>query len=226
MRIRARTTVAIFLLGVFSMPRAATPQNPGPARQAEFDSRVKPYLNRYCYACHNQKLKTAGVAVEPLRSAETIAAEGAVWEKVIRKIRTGEMPPTGAPKPPRAGSDFVVSFVERELDAAAARNPDPGRVAVHRLNRAEYNNAVRDLLGVDFTPAADFPADDSGYGFDNIADVLSLPPLLLEKYFKAAETVSRTAVGNLRFDPVLERVSVERRASPSSVTVSPPTPSI
>jgi mono/diheme cytochrome c family protein len=190
---------------------SAIPQTQSSAKQAQFETRLKPYLNRSCIACHNQRVKTAGVAVDGLKPWENIAAESGVWEKVLRKIRTGEMPPPGVPKPPQADSDFVAAWLEKELDEAAAKQPDPGRVAVHRLNRAEYNNAVRDLLGVDFTPADDFPADDSGYGFDNIADVLSLPPVLLEKYLKAAEKVSRSAVGNLRHEPVLDRTTVERR---------------
>src|SRR5262249_36975265 len=125
---------------------------------------------------------------DPVRDRE-------VWEKVVQKLRTGQMPPKGLPAPP-AGE---VASVTRWFDLQFARldrgmKPDPGRVTARRLNRVEYNNRVRDLLGVNFTPAADFPADDSGYGFDNIGDVLSLSPVLMEKYLAAAEKIARQAI--------------------------------
>jgi hypothetical protein len=158
-------------------------------------------------------VKTAGVALDSYSTIDSIAAGSAIWEKVLRKARTGEMPPAGLPRAPQAATNSLVDWLASELDRAARVRPDPGRVAVHRLNRAEYNNAVRDLLAVDFTPADDFPADDSGYGFDNIADVLSLPPVLMEKYLAAAGKISRTALGRVRFDAVLERVNAPRGVS-------------
>ena len=125
------------------------------------------------------------------------------------------MPPKGLPQPKPADREFLTKWLESELDRNAAAHPDPGRVAIHRLNKAEYNNAVRDVLGVDFTPADDFPPDDAGYGFDNIADVLSLPPVLMEKYLSAANKVSRMAVGNVKIDPFLDRVTIDRRENQS-----------
>ncbi|PYU24700.1 MAG: hypothetical protein DMG32_13245, partial [Acidobacteria bacterium] len=127
-------------------------------------------------------------------------SEGAeVWEKVVRKLRTAAMPPPGMPRPEQSGYDSLTTFLETELDRSAAANPNPGRTAtLHRLNRAEYTNAVRDLLALD-VDAIDLPsllpADDSGYGFDNIGDVLSISPLLLERYMSAAEKVARLALG-------------------------------
>jgi mono/diheme cytochrome c family protein len=193
---------AAVALAVFSL-RAAEPDK-------AFEGEVRPYLKQYCVACHNARTKTAGVALDGLASAGSLAAQSGTWERALRKIRTGEMPPAGMPRAPQARTTALVDWVSGELDQAAAAKPDPGRVTVHRLNRAEYNNAVRDLLAVDVRPGDDFPADDSGYGFDNIADVLSMPPVLMEKYLAAAGKVSRTSLGRVRLDPVLERYSVPR----------------
>ena len=151
-----------------------------------YSSSIRPFLVRNCQGCHNAANKTGGLAVDQLTSASTLTTHADEWEKILRKVKTGEMPPAGFPKPKPAAAATFTHWAETELDRQAALRPDPGRVTLHRLNRTEYNNAVRDLLAVDFTPADDFPADDAGYGFDNIADVLSLPPLLMEKYLNAA----------------------------------------
>ncbi len=170
----------------------------GDTHQKAFDEQVRPFVQEYCSACHNSRAKTAGVALDTFTSAESIATDNDVWEKVLRKLRTGEMPPTGLPRASQDVTDRLVTWLGNELDRAAAEHPDPGRIVVHRLNRAEYNNAVRDLFAIEFQPADDFPADDSGYGFDNIADVLSVPPLLMEKYLAAAAKVSRMALRSCR----------------------------
>ena len=155
-------------------------------------------LDRYCVVCHNDRLKTAGLMLDKMDVDHP--SEGAeVWEKVVRKLRTAAMPPPGMPRPEQSGYDSLATFLETELDRSAAANPDPGRTAtLHRLNRAEYTNAVRDLLALD-VEAIDLPsllpADDSGYGFDNIGDVLSISPLLLERYVLAAEKVARLVLG-------------------------------
>ena len=178
-----------------------------------FSSSIRPFLLKNCQACHGPKGKTGGFTIDRLNSVETLTANAEVWEKVLRKVKTGEMPPTGFPKPaPAAVADFT-SWTEAELDRLAALRPDPGRVTLHRLNRTEYNNAVRDLLAVDFTPADDFPADDAGYGFDNIADVLSLPPLLMEKYLNAAGKVSRQALGLVKVSPALDKYTADKKRS-------------
>jgi mono/diheme cytochrome c family protein len=156
---------------------------------------VQPVLARACYGCHNAKLKTADLDLESLRSAADVPGHSDIWEKVADRLRNGTMPPKGIPRPSPADVETVSNWIGSEL-ARAAQNakPDPGRVTARRLNRAEYNNTIRDLLGVDFHPADDFPQDDSGYGFDNIGDVLSLSPVLVEKYLKAAETAVTTAL--------------------------------
>ena len=155
-------------------------------------------------------MKTAGIALDGFVSADSINEDGAAWERIVRKLRTGEMPPPGMPHPAPEMTAGVIQWAERELDWVAQAHPHPGRVTVHRLNRAEYNNAVRDLFAVEFHPGNDFPADDAGYGFDNIGDVLSIPPVLVEKYLAAASKVTRTALGHIRFEPVLDRFNAPR----------------
>src|SRR5207245_2436196 len=129
------------------------------------------------------------------------------WEIIARKIRSGEMPPAGIPRPPQSQIDALLQQVETEF-AAADRNvkPDPGRVTARRLNRNEYSNTIRDLLAVDFRAEKDFPSDDSGYGFDNIGDVLTISPVLMEKYIAAAERIAARAIGA---DPLPKPVAAE-----------------
>jgi mono/diheme cytochrome c family protein/PAS domain-containing protein len=192
------------------------PQTESASRENAFQEQIRPVLKQYCAGCHSNRMKTAGVAVDGLGSVDSFRSDGDTWERVLRKVRIGEMPPPGMPRPSPSTVSSFVGFVSGELDRIAEAHPDPGRVTAHRLNRAEYDNAIRDLLGVDFHPAADFPADDSGYGFDNIADVLSLPPVLIEKYLAAAGKVTLLALGQVRFDPVLERFNAPRRQSQNS----------
>ena len=157
-------------------------------------------VDQYCSACHNDSAQTAGVSLQGLDPAQP-DLRPALWEKVLRKVASGEMPPSGLPAPDQsARSEFVVRL-ERGLDEAAAADPDPGRPPPHRLNRAEYSNAVRDLLHLELDLTTMLPGDDSGYGFDNIADVLSLSPALLDRYMFAARHVSRLAIGTAASKP-------------------------
>lgn len=158
-------------------------------------------LNQYCVTCHNAKLKTGGLALDQL-SLDRVAANVETWEKVVRKIRAGMMPPAGARRPDRVSLDKLAASVEDGLDRAAAANPNPGRTPLHRMNRVEYANAIRDLLAVDVDPATLLPADDSSNGFDNIADVLGVSPALLERYVAAAAKISRLAVGDPETAPL------------------------
>ena len=152
-------------------------------------------LRSYCVTCHNQRLQTAGLALDAL-DLERIAEHAEVWEKVVRKLRAGVMPPAGRPRPSSLEYDRFASWLEGELDRAAAVAPDPGRTdTLHRLNRAEYRNAILDLLALEIDVAELLPADDASYGFDNIAASLRISPTLLERYLLAARTVSRAAVG-------------------------------
>ena len=152
-------------------------------------------LNRYCVTCHNERLKTAGLMLDKM-DVEHPSASAEVWEKVIRKLRTAGMPPVGAPRPDKAAYDSFATYLETALDSAAAAKPNPGRPAVHRLNRAEYTNAIRDLLALEIDGESLLPADDSGFGFDNIGDVLSVSPMLLDRYMSTARLISRFALGD------------------------------
>lgn len=152
-------------------------------------------IDRYCVGCHNQRLKTGGLALDTQDLAR-VAENADVWEKVIRKVRVGMMPPQSAPQPDGAARTALVGWLETTLDRAAAARPNPGRPLVHRLNRAEYANAVRDLLALEVDSTSLLPPDDSAYGFDNIADALGASPLLLERYLSAAGKISALAVGD------------------------------
>jgi hypothetical protein len=166
-------------------------------------------VNHYCVGCHSQKLHTAGVSLEGLDLAK-MSQDAAVWEKVYRKVGAGQMPPAGLPHPPAAESAAFIGWLGDELDRAAAEHPNPGRPTIHRLNRAEYSNAIRDLLALDIKPGAKLPADDTGYGFDNIGDVLSLSPVLIERYMSVARMVSRLAVGDTNIKPVVDEFDMPR----------------
>jgi mono/diheme cytochrome c family protein len=165
-------------------------------------------VGQYCVTCHNQRLKTGGLALDQLDVAN-VARDGEVWEKVIKKVRGNMMPPAGSPRPDAATLDAFAAGLEATLDRAATARPRPGRVRPHRFNRAEYANAIRDLLALEVDAAALLPPDDSSYGFDNIADILGVSPLLMERYVGAAERISALAVG----DPSLTASSQMYRVS-------------
>ena len=154
-------------------------------------------LDKYCVTCHNQRLRTGGLALDVLNLAQ--ASEHAeTWERVIRKVRTGAMPPVGRPRPDKALAEGVVSWLEAELDRAAQEHPNPGRSTLHRLNRVEYHNAIRDMLALEIDPAALLPSDNAAYGFDNNADALSLSPVLTERYLGASARISEMALAHVR----------------------------
>jgi hypothetical protein len=152
-------------------------------------------LDRYCVTCHNQRLVTAGLKLDDADVAHP--GEGAeIWEKVVRKLRTGMMPPPNMPQPSAEDRGALLSWLETSLDKAAAAKPNPGRTeTLRRLNRTEYQNAIRDLLSVDVDAASLLPADESGHGFDNVT-VGDLPPALLDRYISAAQKISALAIGN------------------------------
>src|SRR5262245_19894442 len=161
-------------------------------------------LDQYCVTCHNSRLKTGGLALDNIDVAQPQTAV-AIWEKVIRKLSADQMPPPGRPTPDKPRKDALVSWLVSEIDRNAAAHPNPGRTeSVHRLNRAEYHNAVRDLLALDLDVSELLPADDMSYGFDNIAGVLRLTPSLLDRYVAAARKISRAAVGDLAIAPTAE----------------------
>src|SRR5262245_29034590 len=153
------------------------------------------FLDQYCVTCHNERAKTAGLMLDKL-DLEHVGNNAETWEKVIRKLRTGMMPPSGARRPERSATDSFTSNLEAALDRAAAAKPNPGTTALHRLNRTEYANAVRDLLALPIDATTLLPPDDSAEGFDNVADVLGVSPLLIQGYVSAAAKISRQAVGD------------------------------
>jgi hypothetical protein len=172
----------------------------------------KATLDKYCVTCHSDRLKTAGLTLESIDTTN-IAAAPDVWEKVVRKVRVGMMPPQGSPAPDAASRTALVTWLTGQLDAHAATHPDPGRPLVHRLNRAEYGNAIRDLLDLEIDPSSLLPADDSAYGFDNVADVLGVSPVLLERYLSAAGKVSALAVGDPESGVASETFRIRQDAS-------------
>jgi mono/diheme cytochrome c family protein len=193
---------AVVLLAVSS----AWAQSAPPRDSAQYAAT----LNRYCVGCHNDKQKTANLSLEKLDLA-SVPAYGEAWEKVIRKLRTGAMPPTGAPRPDKQFYDQFSSYLESSLDKAFAAHVNPGRpAAVHRLNRAEYANAVRDLLAVEVDALDLLPPDESTNGFDNNGDVLSVSPVLLERYMTAARKIARQAVGDPQTKPYYETYSIDK----------------
>src|SRR5271170_6928621 len=175
------------------------------AAQAATDNPARELVNKYCVSCHNEKLKTAGLALDradannPFNSEET-------WEKVIVKLRSRAMPPPKLPRPDNATYDKVAAWLESEIDRAGAPHVNPGRAAgLHRLNRAEYANAVRDLIAVDVDPQAMLPPDAQAFGFENNADALSMQPALLDRYVSAAAAIARRAVGDSSIPPAFVR---------------------
>ena len=184
-----------------------------PASHQGFESVVRPFLAKHCFECHGAETQKQDLNLESFATAESLIEDRDRWEAVIGKLRDREMPPADEPQPAEHQRQAVAKWLTDELTRIDRVTPrDPGRITARRLNRAEYNNTVRDLLGVDLRPGDDFPQDDSGYGFDNIADVLSLSPALMEKYLTAADRVARTAVfGPPPMSPTLVRLRSEGR---------------
>src|SRR5215472_15655293 len=175
------------------------------------------FVQKSCVGCHNAKVQSGNINLQAIQAAKTFETERETWEKVVEKLKTGQMPPPGAPHPTEAATLEVAHWLESEF-ARQDRlvKPEPGRVSAHRLNRAEYNNTMRDLLGVDIRPADNFPADTAAYGFDNNGDALNLSPSLLENYVDAAERAARTALfGPERLKPALVHYSAPVRLNDS-----------
>jgi len=188
---------------IFEQAEAATQQQDQKSSPGSALDSYRAVFDTYCVTCHNQRLRTANIAFDTLDLRE-VADQGDTWEKVIRKLRTGEMPPAGQARPDHATYDALASWLEDTLDHAARVNPNPGKPTLHRLNRTEYANAIRDLLALDIDVTSLLPQDDSTHGFDNIADALRVSPLLLEQYVTAARKISRIAIGHGAVLPTTE----------------------
>ncbi len=194
-----RAGVALVLLiagtALFGAETAAAPQ--------------RAFLDRYCVTCHNQRAKTAGIMFDKMDLAN-VSVDAKTWEEAVRKLRGGLMPPPGARQPESGERKTFFAALENSLDDAAAKNPNPGRVALHRLNRTEYANEIASILGVQVDVNSILPADDTADGFDNIANVLKVSPSFLEQYISAARLATAKAIGN-------------PAARPISVSLRPPT---
>jgi mono/diheme cytochrome c family protein len=210
-----RVLVALCVAGYAWSLYAADPQQTSAAAvglKPDTTTDYKETVAKYCVTCHNERLKTGDLMLDQILSAD-VPAHADVWEKVIRKVRAGMMPPAAVPRPDAAARTALVSSLESMLDRAAREKPNPGRPLAHRLNRAEYANAVRDLLAVDVDVSSLLPPDDSSGGFDNNADVLGVSPVLLESYLDAAERISALAIGDPHTPPTGELFRVRQDAS-------------
>src|SRR5690349_40546 len=192
-RVLALTSCA-WLACATMVPSAASNQVSLPSPAADSGA-YRALVDQYCVTCHNARLKTGDLVLEKLDMSH-VDVDAAIWEKVVRKVRAGVMPPQGARQPDQATKHGLTAWLEGQLDRAAEAHPNPGRPLLHRLNRAEYQNAIRDLLSLDVDVTTLLPPDDSAFGFDNISDVLGVSPSLQERYLAAAARISKLAVGD------------------------------
>lgn len=196
-RMKLFATAGLILLAVAPVASGAlfgstTAKDPA---KLSYQKDVVPLLKKYCFDCHADGAKKAGVEFDKYRSHSELLADRKLWDQTLVNVRNREMPPPDKKKQPTlAEREVIQAWIDFEVFQTDCKNPDPGRVTLRRLNRAEYDNTIRDLVGVNFRPADDFPADDAGYGFDNIGDVLSMPPVLLEKYLTAADKILAQAI--------------------------------
>lgn len=178
---------------------------PAPTAAASFHRDIKPLLANYCYDCHGDGVSKGQVAFDGYATDESLLADSRLWMAVLKNVRAGVMPPVDEGHSPGAAEvKTLEDWIKYQAFGIDPAHPDPGRVTLRRLNRLEYRNTIRDLMGIDFNSEVEFPPDDTGHGFDNIADVLTVSPLLLEKYLQAAETIVDTAV------PKVGRILPER----------------
>ena len=165
------------------------------SRDQEYQKRILPLLERTCFDCHSGTEPAGGMALNHFPNAKSVLKERKTWEKIIQRVDIGDMPPLDADPLSAEDRATLVDWLRSMItDVDCGRTPNPGSVTLRRLNRHEYRNTIRDLLGIDYAPASDFPGDDVGYGFDNIGDVLTLPPILMEKYLAAAEEITSQAI--------------------------------
>jgi len=184
---------AVFVSAVTLSAQNSPPQN-SPA-QSSPSATNRATLDRFCISCHRGNTPAAGLHLDTFDIAN-FETNGATWEKLARKLRNREMPPADMRRPDEATYKALVEYIESGRDRLAEMKPNPGRPTLHRLNRTEYGNAIRDLLALEMDVTELLPADDIGYGFDNIGDVLQVSPVLLERYLSTARKISRTAVGD------------------------------
>ncbi|MEO7413582.1 MAG: DUF1592 domain-containing protein [Opitutaceae bacterium] len=186
--------IAVVMVAAATLPVfASAADTPADPKLAVFRRDIQPILERYCYDCHGDGAEKGGVKLDGFNTAADLGDHG-LWLRALRNVRSGIMPPVDEEKPSGAEAEKLMQWIKREGLGLDPNRPDPGRVTVRRLNRVEYRNTIRDLLGIEFDTQKEFPADDTGHGFDNIADVLTISPLLMEKYLDTAQTVIAKAV--------------------------------
>ena len=184
-RSKARAFVVLATASLF-MGGAGAAENPS----SSFDQQIKPLLSQYCSDCHEDGMKKGNVSFDEYKNSAELIGNHDLWTRVLRNVRLGLMPPVKRKERPSAEEiEKLAGWIKYDAFQLDPANPDPGRVTLRRLNRVEYQNTIRDLMGVEFRADDEFPPDDSGYGFDNIGDVLTVSPLLLEKYLQAAEKI-------------------------------------
>jgi len=205
----------LFLALLTASALVAAPQDAG--KQAPAANPNKALIDRYCVTCHNQKLKTAKLDLSALDLAHP-DKDALTWERAIRKLRGGMMPPPGAPRPPTAAANTLAAYLEDSLDKAGSANLNPGSVRIHRLNRAEYANAIHDLLGIEVDAAALLPTDGISEGFDNIASALKVSPSFLDQYIMAARAVVKQAIGT---PPSPKETKTTVRGTDASIPLPP-----
>ncbi len=190
-------TFALFSMVVV----VAAPPEPAPhaaaradASEAEYRKEIQPLFRKYCYSCHAGAVRSGGVVLDATSSYAALKQDRKLFQKVLQNLRSGLMPPAGMVRPTEAETHRIAQWIKTDVYGIDPADPDPGRVTVRRLNRVEYANTVHDLIGVDYDTQTEFPPDDAGHGFDNIGDVLTLSPMLMEKYLNAAQTIVTQAV--------------------------------
>jgi mono/diheme cytochrome c family protein len=196
-QIAGMLTVAICLFGVCFVETATAEEKSAAPEPTAFAARIVPFLQKHCLSCHGDDSPEGGLSFVKYRDSANVQTDYELWEHVVRLLNERQMPPADEPQPTPKETAAVVIAIRDELakfDCSAAQHP--GRVTIRRLNKVEYNNTIRDLLGLDFNPADDFPSDDVGEGFDNIGDVLTIPPILMEKYLAAAEEIATRALAD------------------------------
>jgi len=197
----------VWVAGLALLLRAGAGESPG---AAEFRRDIRPLLETYCFDCHADGANKGQVAFDTFESDQAAVQSRQLWRRVLRNLRAGIMPPAKKARPTREQQERIADWIKTAVFQIRPDHPDPGRVRVRRLNRAEYRNTIRDLMGVDFDAQAEFPPDDTGYGFDTIGAVLTLPPMLLEKYLAAANRIVAEAV------PITPRAAPEHGAQPGN----------
>ncbi len=208
MQRRTMSVAAALIVAIagFAFSPAARSQQSAAKQTSPADSH-RQLINTYCIGCHSARAKVGGLVLEGL-SLDKVAENAPIWEKVIRKLNGGQMPPQGMPRPQAAASQGLAQYLAASLDKGLAANADPGRAPLHRLNRTEYANAIRDLLAVEIDPAEYLPPDDESDGFDNIADASRVSPTLLDQYLVASRKLSALAIGDMETTPISRFVQV------------------